>query len=185
MGASHMLKHNRNDRSWKDRSVHVCHFIHGLKEGHGDQCAARAPRKEVDPRGLGTSGRSERPLSRFDRTSDGLSECHGPGKARPCLSRRSMRFNSRHPTSVAEVQIARPPEGWSRLRPYGRGRVRGRANGSGGPGGERKGRRARSPRRLLRPCPPPTAMGPDASTAAAAPFAAVARGTCRHGRRPR
>jgi hypothetical protein len=59
-------KLNRNDRSWKHRSYRVCHFRHGLEEGHGEQRAARALRQRLNAGGFSGSRWFERPLSRLD-----------------------------------------------------------------------------------------------------------------------
>ncbi len=64
------FKRNWNDRSWKHRSCHVSLFAHGLKEGHGDQRAARTPCKKVDPRGISRSaGLSARYLGLIERAT--------------------------------------------------------------------------------------------------------------------
>ena len=60
------FKQNRNDRSWKHRSCRGWHFGHGLKEGHGDQRAARTSGKEADTRGIGRPSEAERALPRIN-----------------------------------------------------------------------------------------------------------------------
>jgi hypothetical protein len=112
------FKNNRNDRSWKHRSWHVCHFANGFEGGHGDQRATGAPGKEIDPRGTGASGGSKRAVSRIDRTSDRLGECHGVGSARASISDRSMRANPQPTTSVSggAYAVRRAPGSERRLK---------------------------------------------------------------------
>src|SRR5437879_4397941 len=50
---SRRVKRIRNDRSWQHRSYRVCHFVHGLKESHGDEREARTPCKKMEPRRTG------------------------------------------------------------------------------------------------------------------------------------
>jgi hypothetical protein len=101
------FKRNRNDRSWKHRSSRGWHFAHGLKEGHGSECAARTPCTEVDPGRIGRSRRSERSVSRIYRTSLSFSKCYSAGTARPGISDRSVRANTR-PTAPVDLIFSKP-----------------------------------------------------------------------------
>ena len=111
-GKNHVVQ-VESERSLLETSfLPCCNFVHGLKKGHGDQCAARAPYEEMDPRGIGGSGGPERPLSRVDSTSDSFSKRHGTGKACPGISDRSMRVNPRSPSTVRLTRMTRGRKGW-------------------------------------------------------------------------